>query len=39
MAKNTASCAIISAIQAKNNGYDTIILLPSDHYITILITT
>lgn len=33
MAKNTASCAIISAIQAKNNGYDTIILLPSDHYI------
>ncbi|WP_425360034.1 MULTISPECIES: mannose-1-phosphate guanylyltransferase [unclassified Candidatus Tisiphia] len=33
VAKNTASCAIISAIQAKNNGYDTIILLPSDHYI------
>lgn len=33
MAKNTASCAIISAIQAKNDGYDTVILLPSDHYI------
>ncbi|WP_342259960.1 mannose-1-phosphate guanylyltransferase [Candidatus Tisiphia endosymbiont of Metellina segmentata] len=33
MPKNTASCAIISAIQAKNNGYDTVILLPSDHYI------
>jgi mannose-1-phosphate guanylyltransferase len=33
LVKNTAISTIISAIEAKNRGYDTIILLPSDHYI------
>jgi mannose-1-phosphate guanylyltransferase len=33
IAKNTAPCALVSAILAKNDGYDTVILLPADHYI------
>lgn len=33
LAKNTAAAAITSAIQAKHNGYETVILLPADHYI------
>ncbi|MCC8368503.1 MAG: mannose-1-phosphate guanylyltransferase [Rickettsia endosymbiont of Oxypoda opaca] len=34
LAKNTAMCAVITALAAKNNGFDTVILLPSDHYIS-----
>ncbi|XVN43295.1 MAG: sugar phosphate nucleotidyltransferase [Candidatus Rickettsia vulgarisii] len=33
LVKNTAISTIISTIEAKYKGYDTIILLPSDHYI------
>lgn len=32
--KNTASCAIIAALAAKQDGCDTLILLPSDHSIS-----
>jgi len=31
--KNTAICAIITALSAKAQGFDIIVLLPSDHYI------
>ncbi|WP_342270529.1 mannose-1-phosphate guanylyltransferase [Rickettsia endosymbiont of Orchestes rusci] len=34
LTKNTAMCAVITALAAKNNGFDTVILLPSDHYIS-----
>ncbi|MFY9589455.1 mannose-1-phosphate guanylyltransferase [Rickettsia endosymbiont of Halotydeus destructor] len=34
LAKNTAMCAVITALTAKNDGFDTVILLPSDHYIS-----
>ncbi len=33
LARNTAAAAITSAIQAPNNGYEVVILLPADHYI------
>ncbi|MCC8417980.1 MAG: hypothetical protein LN588_05825 [Rickettsia endosymbiont of Bryobia graminum] len=33
LVKNTAISTIISTIEAKHRGYNTIILLPSDHYI------
>jgi mannose-1-phosphate guanylyltransferase len=31
--KNTAVCAIITALSAKAQGFDTVVLLPSDHHI------
>lgn len=33
LGRNTAACAIISAIAAKQDNYEIIILLPCDHYI------
>lgn len=33
IAKNTAICIIVSVIQAKKDGYNMVLLLPSDHYI------
>ncbi|WPY01048.1 Mannose-1-phosphate guanylyltransferase RfbM [Candidatus Trichorickettsia mobilis] len=32
--KNTAPCAIIAALTAKQAGYDMVMLLPSDHWIS-----
>lgn len=31
--KNTAICAVITALIARKQGFDTVILLPADHYI------
>lgn len=33
MQKNTAVCAIVAALLAKMQGFDILVLLPSDHYI------